>query len=111
MKKKTISRLFMIASGILAAVIILFSQSYYSQSDLAAKKESDNKAKSGKVIISAPSDALINNTVVKSDQNPTTQLQTRFLTTETKSFRKVESSLFVNFFHTLFRAIISPNAP
>ena len=101
----------MIAAGILAAVVIVFSQSYYQQADLAKKKDSDTKTKSEKVVISTPSDAVTSNTVLKLNNNTTPELQPAFSTKEAKSFVKVESRVFVNFFRTLFRVIISPNAP
>jgi len=111
MKKKTLSRIFMIAAGVLAAVIIVFSQTYHNQTELAHKKDSDSKAKSEKAVISAPSDAVTSNSLLKLNDNPEPATQQSFSITEIKSFVKVEKHVFVNFFRTLFRVIISPNAP
>jgi len=111
MKKKTLSRIFMIASGILAAVIIVFSQSYYQQSELTQKNDSEKKDKSEKVMVSAPSDAVTSNSLVKLSENTATPAPSSFSITEIKSFVKIEKKVFVRFFRTLFRVVISPNAP
>ena len=111
MKKKTLSRIFMIASGILAAVIIVFSQSYYQQSELTQKNDSEKKDKSEKVMVSAPSDAVTSNSLVKLSENTAISVPSSFSITEIKSFVKIEKKVFVRFFRTLFRVVISPNAP
>jgi hypothetical protein len=111
MKKKTLSRIFMIASGILAAVIIVFSQSYYQQSELTQKNDSEKKAKSEKVMVSAPSDAVTSNSLVKLSENTATPVPPSFSSSEIKSIVKIEKKVFVRFFRTLFRVVISPNAP
>ncbi len=111
MKKKALSRIFMIASGILAAVIIVFSQSYYQQTEITRKKDSEKKAKSENVTISASSDAVTSNPIVNLGESTTPPTQQSFSASENRSFIKLETKVFVNFFRTLFSVIISPNAP
>ncbi len=103
--------MFMIAAGLLAAVIIVFSQSYYQQTNLIQKKNSDSKTTSEETVISAPSDAVTSNSLVKLSENITPEVQPSFSTQESKSILKVESRIFIKYFRTLFQAIISPNAP
>ena len=102
----------MIVAGLFAVAVILFSQSLYQQAELTQKDNTENKkASSEKVVISAPSDAVTSNSIVKFQEASTTQIQSSFVKEENNSILKVETRIFIKYFNILFRAIISPNAP
>ena len=104
----------MMIAGVLAAVTILFSQSFYheAQSNLEkikSEKLADQDTQS--TFISAPSEAVVNTTVENVNEQVPSLLEELFTTDEEAESVSVIPTFFANLFKTLFRAIISPNAP
>jgi len=104
----------MMVAGVLAAVIILFSQSFYhqAQSDLEKiKSDKNSKQDTQQTFISAPSDAVVNSTVENVNEQVPSLLEELFTTDQEADAVAITHTFFNTFFKTLFRAIISPNAP
>lgn len=114
MRKTLQYRPVMMVAGVLAAVIILFSQSFYheAQSNLEKiKSEQSHDKDTQQTFISAPSDAVVNSTVENVNEQVPSLLEELFTTDEEAKAVSIVPTLFANFFKTLFRASISPNAP
>ena len=104
----------MMIAGVLAVIVILFSQSFYheAQSNLEKiKSEQSPDQETSKAFISAPSDAVVNSTVENVNEQVPSLLEELFTTDEEAQAVSIPPSFFANFFKTFFRAIISPNAP
>ncbi len=101
--------------GLVAALTILFSQSfYYSLSSVqekvaVAKKSADDQEK--EIKISSSNDLL--STVAQLNITPTDFSVIEILLNDSVDFSSLrpETADFNTFFRTLFRQIISPNAP
>lgn len=100
----------MMVAGVLAALLIVLSQSFYHQAKEKAKSEqkADENAQS---FISAPNDAVSQTNIVQlDDQVPS--LKESILSEEKQPVQPViKPEVFTRYFKVLFRAIISPNAP
>ena len=103
----------MMVAGVLAAILIVLSQSFYHQAkEKVAKAKSEQKAdENAQTFISAPNDAVSQTSVVQlEDQIPL--LKESVLSEEEQSGKPViKLEIFTRYFKVLFRAIISPNAP
>ncbi len=110
MESKTLQHAFLLASGICAVVVILLSQAFYTNSYSSKIKTEKAKDKT-EVTIHAPSDLAAQGSAVELDHS-----QTEIVKEPVLSNDKNEKAVFIqkiasNFFKTLFRVIISPNAP
>ena len=104
----------MMIAGVLAAVIILFSQSFYHQAQSNLEKIKSEQAPdqdAPQTFIGAPSDAVVNSTVENVNEQVPSLLEELFTTDEEAEAVSIIPTFFGNFVHTLFRDIISPNAP
>ena len=109
MKNKSLQRAFLLASGICAVLVILLSHSFYQNSNIALKTE---KAKGQKEIsIHAPSDVASQGHSIELNEQQPSQVQEIILSDEKNDIIVFVQKTTVNFFKTLFRVIISPNAP
>lgn len=103
----------MMIAGVLAAVLIVLSQSFYHQAkEKVAKAKTEQKSEeSAQTFISAPNDAVSQTSIVQlQDQTPS--LKSAVLSIEENPSRPIiRSEVFIRYFKVLFRAIISPNAP
>ena len=111
--QKQFFRTFTMVSGILTVIVILLLQSFYapqSGSSKAKAAPTKQEQKSDNVVINTPSD-VVASPAVQLDENTPTILKplTPDETREKSIFPVVK--IFESFFRTLFRAIISPNAP
>ena len=100
-------------AGILAAAIIVLSQSLYLTQEKTEKVKTEEKKteKSDVAFISAPADAVSQtNTIQLYKQVPSLDKK---ITVEENHQSKlvIQPRVFVRYFNILFRAIISPNAP
>jgi len=121
MRKRAFSKNLMLIAGILAAIIILFSQAFQKETDQILSKI--KPANSGvitekpaeaekKVIISTPADAVISGTAVQvADANPSLIREIIFDENSAPAKPVFFKTLFVDLFKTLFKAVISPQAP
>jgi hypothetical protein len=100
-------------AGIITVVIILLSQSFYHpvENGLSkAKKEKKDHRHADAKIVNAPSEVVPSSTV-QLDENTPTLLKTLTLKKTEEKTDRPEVRIFASYFKTLFRAIISPNAP
>ena len=102
-------------AGVLAAVVILFSQSFYHQAQSNIKKiateQSSDQDSDQAFIITAPSDAVVNSSVENENVQVPSLLEELFTTDQEAQSVSVAPAVFANLFKTFFRAVISPNAP
>ncbi|MBS1682675.1 MAG: hypothetical protein JST48_13255 [Bacteroidetes bacterium] len=110
MKLKSLQRFILVAAGVCTVAVILLSHSFY-QADLTKAKAGKSKDKK-EVTIHAPSDVTAQGQSVELNQ----QQQSSLLEEISDSSNKNEKLVFVQkttikFLKTLFRVIISPNAP
>jgi hypothetical protein len=103
----------MMIAGILAAVIIVLSQSFHHQAQVKTEKATEKKTeKGGETFISTPADAVTTPTSVIQLNNQLPALDKKFTIEEEKQRKLVlQPAVFVRYFKILFRAFISPNAP
>ena len=114
MRKTFQYRPVMMVAGVLAAVVILFSQSFFyqAQSNLEKiKSEQSPDQDAHQTFVSAPSDAVVNSSVENVNEQVPSLLEELFTTDVEAKAVSIVPTLFANFFKTLFRASISPNAP
>lgn len=114
MLKNRLYRPAMMVAGVLAAVIILFSQSFYQQAQTSLEKSKTEQSPdkdTHRTIISAPSDAVVSSSVENENVQVPTLLEELFTTDEEAQSISVSPAVFANLFKTFFRAVISPNAP
>jgi hypothetical protein len=104
----------MMIAGILAAVAIPFSQSFYheTQSSLEkTRKEQSPEKDTQQTYVSVPADAVVNSSVENENVQVPSLLDELFTTDEEAKSVSVSPAVFANIFKTFFRAFISPNAP
>jgi len=109
MKTKSLQRAILLASGICAVLVILLSHSFYKSEPIAKIKA--KKSDKTEVTIQIPADVAAQGQAVELDEQQPTIVKELDL-----SDKKTEAVVFIrkttlNFFKTLFRVIISPNAP
>ncbi|HEY5826430.1 MAG TPA: hypothetical protein VIT44_18800 [Cyclobacteriaceae bacterium] len=113
MRKIFASKTVMMVADVLAAFLIVLSQSFYHQAkEKVAKAKSEQKADdNAQTFISAPNDAVSQTNIVQlDDQVPS--LKESLLSEEKQAVQPViKPEVFARYFKVLFRAIISPNAP
>lgn len=113
MRKKSVYRGILIIAGLLAAAVIILSNSF---SQLEPKKivdteQSDEKSDQ-KTVIAAPSEAVTQASVVKIDeQSPDTVLETLSNSEVSKKYIPSTEKVFNKLFDLLFQIVIAPNAP
>ncbi|MEJ0054712.1 MAG: hypothetical protein WDN75_03140 [Bacteroidota bacterium] len=117
MRNKDFSKKLMLVAGILAAVIILFSQAFQKETcQLLSKIKSHKTEKTTeaekKVIVAAPVDAVTSGTAVEvEDANASLIREIVLDENNTSKQAVIGKTLVANFFKTLFRVVISPQAP
>ena len=109
MKSKLFQRLAMLVAGLVAAMVILLSQSFY-EGKIHAKAKS-GQAEKEVTFISAPSDLVPGSATIQLNDN-TPALISVILLPEIKTIFEPVVKLFPSrFFKTLFRTVISAQAP
>lgn len=106
----------MLAAGILAAAVILFSQAFQKEtrSFLSKAKATDTEkpAETDKVIIQAPSDAVTSGQAMQTgDADPSFIREIVFDERGSVEQPAIYQTIIGDFFKTLFRVFISPQAP
>lgn len=111
MKSKSLQRVLLLASGFCAVLVILLSQSFYQTRSLPAKAKTEKASDKKEVAIHAPSDvAAQGQSVALSHSQPS--VAERLVLANDKNQKAIFiEKITSNFFNTLFRVIISPNAP
>jgi hypothetical protein len=108
MKTKSLQRIILLATGICAVVVILLSQSFYQVPSQLSKTKSKEKKE---VTIQAPSDVAAQGQAVELNHQQPSLLERIILSDKKKETVVFIQKTTINFFKTLFRVIISPNAP
>ncbi len=117
MEKKSISKNLMLSAGILAAMVILFSQAFQKETTTFLSKikpvttekvpEAEKKA-----IVPAPTDAVTSGQAVKTDDaSPSFIREIIFGEDKGAEQPAIDHTILADFFKTLFRVFISPQAP
>jgi len=110
----------MLAAGILAALVILFSQAFEKEASSllsrikSTKTEKQEKARdtNNKVVVSASSDAVTSGQAVNTgDTDHTLIREIVFDQEKNAETPAMDHAILANFFKTLFRVFISPQAP
>ncbi|GHN01456.1 hypothetical protein WSM22_29450 [Cytophagales bacterium WSM2-2] len=110
MKTKSLQRSILLASGICAVVVILLSQSFYKSAEPLAKAKTEKSDKT-EVTIQAPSDVAAQGQAVELNAQQPLLIEELSTTNKKNDFVVFVRKTTLNFFKTLFRVIISPNAP
>src|SRR5437868_4341379 len=108
MKTKSLQRVILLASGICAVLVILLSQSFYQVSGQTLKAKSKDKKE---VIIQAPTDVAAQGQAVELNHQEPSVLEELILSDKKSEVVVFIQKTTIDFFKTLFRVIISPNAP
>jgi len=112
-RKKSIYRGFLIAAGLLAALVIILSHSQSLDVKEAKKSATEQPAESDKgVILTAPTDAVPQGSIVRVDEQvPVSVLEILGEPQRLQNFVPRTEKILSGLFKTLFRVLIAPNAP
>jgi hypothetical protein len=113
--KKQLSRTILMITGITTVIVILLSQSFFHPAPVKtslAKPKSEQKANhsGATVIVNAPSDVVPSSTM-QLDENAPAQLKSLPSHQRPRKVFFSDIRIFTSFLQTLFRTLISPNAP
>jgi starvation-inducible outer membrane lipoprotein len=112
--KKRVYRSILMVVGLLAAAVIVLSHVYKAPEEVTIKKPATEQSSESdsKPVISAPTEAVMQGATVQVDeQAPQTLLEVLKEPQSQSGFAEVAEEVVSKFLKTLFRAIISPNAP
>jgi len=111
-RRKSIYRGFLIAAGLLAAVVIILSHAYSTPVEDDKKAATEQTDDSSKTVIAAPSDAVPQGSLVRVDEQiPVSVLEILGESQSIQNFIPRTESTLNNLFKILFRVVIAPNAP
>jgi ABC-type transport system involved in cytochrome bd biosynthesis fused ATPase/permease subunit len=115
MNQKALKRGFLMIAGIMSVVVIVLSHVFYEpiqplQKKVATEQSADEHS-TDDTAISAPSDIVSHSNAVVVNHPPAEANEKLAATEIRKQSLTVVKKAFVSFFNTLFRVIISPNAP
>jgi len=101
----------LLASGFCAVLVILLSQSFYQTGTLPAKTKAEKASEKKEVAIHAPSDVAAQGQAVELNHSQPPILEKLILADDKNEKAVFIQKIATKFFRTLFRVIISPNAP
>lgn len=115
MKNRLFQRIAMLIAGLLAAVVILLSQSFYKGTVQATAfkkvKTEQSTEKESHSFISAPSDLLPGASTTQVVENPPVLLSILEPLKIETTFAPIRTKVVTSFFKTLFRTVIASQAP
>jgi hypothetical protein len=111
MKSKSLQRTLLLASGLCAVIVILLSQSFYQNSSTPAKTKTEKASDKKEIAIHAPSDVAAQGQSVELSHSQPSVAEELVLADNKNEKAVFIQKIATNFFRTLFRVIISPNAP
>ncbi|MCW5911933.1 MAG: hypothetical protein KIT62_12710 [Cyclobacteriaceae bacterium] len=113
MLKKRVYRGILMVAGLLAAAVIVLSHGFTAQESVAEKKPTEQSRETEpQTVISAPTVAVTQSSAVQVDEQvPQALLEVLSEPKAQSVVIPVAEQIFSNFLKTLFRVIISPNAP
>lgn len=113
-RNRSIYRGFLIAAGLLAALVIILSHTYTLRPDEEKKAATEQSGQStdGKTVLTAPAEALTQGSLVRVDEQvPVSVIEILGEPQKIQNFVPRSEVIFSNLFKTLFRVLIAPNAP
>lgn len=112
MRSRAFSRGFTIIVGVLAAVVILLSQSFYQQAqDNLKKVKTEQSADQNEVVISAPADAVPGAGAIQLEDNVPTLVKSTVSEDQEQTALPFATKILVSYYRILLKTLISPNAP
>jgi predicted PurR-regulated permease PerM len=112
MRSKAFSKGFTIIAGVLAAVVILLSQSFYQQAqDNLKKVKTEQSADQNEVVISAPADAVPGAGAIQLEDNVPTLVKSTVSEDQEQTALPFATKILVSYYRILLKTLISPNAP
>lgn len=108
MNLKSIYRILTVIAGVCTVAVILLAKVVPTNSEIAKEKDSKDKTE---VTIHAPSDVASQSTSVDAPQSEQTLIATLQQDENQEGKFTIVKNTFTSLFKTLFRVIISPNAP
>lgn len=112
MRRRAFSKGFTIIAGVLAAVVILLSQSFYQQAqDNLKKVKTEQSADQNEVVISAPADAVPGAGAIQLDDNVPTLVKSTVAEDQEQTSLPFATKILVSYYRILLKTLISPNAP
>jgi hypothetical protein len=111
MKSKSFQRALLLASGFCAVFVILLSQSFCQTSSLPGKAKSEKASDTKEIAIHAPADVAAQGQAVELNHPQPSVVEELVLADDKNEKAVFIQKIATNFFKTLFRVIISPNAP
>lgn len=114
MRNRSIYRGFLIAAGLLAALVIILSHTYSLRVDEEKKAATEQTGKSteNKTVLTVPAEALTQGSLVRVDEQvPVSVIEILGEPQKIQNFVPRSEVIFSNLFKTLFRVLIAPNAP
>lgn len=112
MRSRAFSKGFTIVAGVLAAVVILLSQSFYQQAQNNLKKvKTEQTAEQNEVIISAPADAVPGGSAIQLEDNIPTLVKSVVSEDQEQTALPFATKILVSYYRILLKTLISPNAP
>jgi len=114
MRSSAFSKGFTIVAGVLAAIVILLSQSFYQQAqDNLKKVKTEQTAEQGQdeVIICAPADAVPGAGAIQLVDNIPSFVKSTISEDQEQTTLPFATKILVSYYRILLKALISPNAP
>lgn len=112
MRSRAFSKGFTIIAGVLAAVVILLSQSFYQQAqDNLKKVKTEQSADQNEVVISAPADAVPGAGAIQLEDNVPTLVKSTVSEDQEQTALPFATKILVSYYRILLKTLISPNAP
>jgi hypothetical protein len=111
MKSKSFQRALLLVSGFCAVLVILLSQSFYQTTSVPAKSKTEKASGKTEIAIHAPADVAAQGQAVELNHAQPPVLEKLILADDKNEKAVFIQKIATNFFRTLFRVIISPNAP
>lgn len=112
MRSKAFSKGFTIIAGVLAAVVILLSQSFYQQAqDNLKKVKTEQSPDQNEVVISAPADAVPGAGAIQLEDNVPTLVKSTVSEDQEHTTLPFATKILVSYYRILLKTLISPNAP
>ena len=111
MKSKSLQRTLLLASGLCAVIVILLSQSFYQTNPVSSKIKAEKASDKKEVAIHAPADVAAQGQAVELNHSQTPVAEELVLANDKNEKAVFIQKIATQFFKTLFRVIISPNAP
>jgi hypothetical protein len=112
--KKELKRHISMAVGILAVAVIVLTQSFYQPTHITQKKNTNTEQQgaTSETFVSAPSDVTHpGSSATVQEHSPSSLIEEIAPSSKSEKILPAVRKTTIQFFNTLFRVFISPNAP